>query len=173
MITIHDVTQGSEVWHRLRREVDWTGSTVIYLLKGKIRPPESPFSNKWTERGKLFEPQALLAYKLALGRDYTEVGFVTNDKYPTCGYSPDGISGEILLEVKCFNGDRHRMLLREEIPAEIMAQMQFGMMVCELESAQLIAYNPNDSDGQFLHIIDVPRDEKIIANIQNKIKRTQ
>jgi hypothetical protein len=169
MITIHDVKQGSETWHKLRREVAWTGSTVIHLLKGKVRPPEILFTNKWTERGKLFEPQALLAYKMATGREYTEVGFVTNDEYPTCGYSPDGISGDTLLEVKCFNGDRHRMLLREEIPAEVIAQIQFGMMVCELNEAQLIAYNPNDSDANILYIIDIPRDEKIIANIKKRL----
>jgi len=168
MVTIHDVKQGSRKWHQLREKVDWTGSTVIHLLKGKPRPKDTQFTSKHTERGKLFEPQALLAYKMATGREYMEVGFVTNTDYPTCGYSPDGISGEILLEVKCFNGDRHRMLLRDEIPPEVMSQIQFGMMVCELDKTQLIAYNPHDSDG-ILHIIDIPRDEKIIANIKKRL----
>jgi len=169
MITLHSVVQGSEPWHALREEVDWTGSTVIHLLRGKPRPERSDFTNRYTERGKALEPQALLAYKIETERDYIQPGFVTNSDYSTCGYSPDGISGDILLEVKCFNGERHKMLLRGEIPVEVMAQIQFGMLICELDRAQLIAYNPHDEDGETLHVIDIERDEKIIANMKKRL----
>lgn len=169
MITIHDVIQDDEAWHKLRQEVDWTGSTAIYLLQGKKRPAETGISSRLMERGKALEPQALTAYKLETERDYMEVGFVTNNKNPKCGYSPDGISGEILLEVKCANGDKHRDLCEGRIPAQYIAQMQFGMMVCDLNLAQLIAYNPNDKEKPLV-ITNVPRDKKIITNIKNKLK---
>lgn len=171
MVTIHDVAQGTPEWFALREE-KWTGSTIIHLLKGKSLPKRVEFTSKHTERGKLLESPALMAYKVEKERDYISVGFVTNSSWEGCGYSPDGISGDTLLEVKCFNGDRHKMLLDEKIPAEIMAQIQFGLMICELDKAQLIAYNPHDEDQQVLHIIDVPRNEKIIANIQAKLRET-
>ncbi len=170
MVTIHDVVQGSDSWHKLREEVDWTGSTIIHLLKGKKRPERVEFTNKYMERGKALEEPALMSYKLDTDRDYMSVGFVTNSTWEGCGYSPDGVSGEILLEVKCFNGDRHKMLLAEKIPAEVLAQIQFGLMICELDQAQLIAYNPHDADGDTLKVMNITRDEKIIANMKRKLK---
>lgn len=172
MVTIHNVEQGTGEWFKLR-EKKWTGSTIIHLLRGKGLPERVEFTSRYAERGKALEPQALTAYKLAFDRDYMSVGFVTNSDWEGCGYSPDGISGEILLEVKCFNGDRHKMLLAEEIPAEVMAQIQFGMLICELDQAQLIAYNPHDIDCNILHVIDIPRDEKIISNMKEKLKEAR
>lgn len=169
MVIIHDVEQGSPAWHKLRQEVDWTGSTAIHLLRGKPRPAETGVSSRAMERGKALEPLALMTYKFETERDYMVIGFVTNTKYERCGYSPDGISGEILLEVKCANGERHKDLCEGRIPPQYMAQMQFGMLICELEMAQLIAYNPADKESPLV-ITDVPRDEKIIANINRKLK---
>lgn len=169
MIKIHNVRQGSAEWFALR-EGKWTGSNIINMLKGRAWVQQQNFTSKYTERGKWFEQQALLAYYLATGKKYKIIGFVTNPDYPTCGYSPDGISGKTLLEVKCFTGDRHKMLVDENIPIEIMAQIQFGMMICELKKATLIAYNPNESSGFLLHMIDIPRDEQIIKNMQTKLK---
>lgn len=168
MVTIHEVKQNTEAWHKLREDVAWTGSTIIYLLKGKKRPERSNYTSGAMERGKALEPQALMAYKLETDREYIEVGFVTNSDYPTCGYSPDGVSGEVLLEVKCFNPERHQALLDGNIPAEVTAQIQFGMLICEMEKAVLIAYNPH-YDGQQLGIIEIARDEKIIANMEKKL----
>lgn len=167
MLRIHEVEQGSDEWFALRRG-KWTGSTAIKLLQDKPLPDESHFSTRWTERGKALEDQALVAWYLATQRAYMTVGFVTDDKYPNCGYSPDGISGGVLLEVKCLNGDRHTKLTEGKIPKEYMAQIQFGLMICGLDHAELIAYNPHNRDN-VLKVIKVPRDEKIITNIQKKL----
>jgi hypothetical protein len=65
------------------------------------------------------------------------------------------------------------MLLAEELPAEITAQIQFGLMICEMDKAVLIAYNPHDVDQDMLHIVEIARDEKIIANMEKKLKEAQ
>jgi hypothetical protein len=169
VITYHPVEQGSPAWHKLRQEVDWTGSTVIYLLRGKPRPPETGFTSKGTEHGKFFEQQALLVYKMETGNDYRIVGFVTNSKYGTCGYSPDAIATDLLLEVKCFYGKAWDDAKKGIISPAVIAQIQFGMMICELKRARLLIYNPKDKERQLI-IIDIKRDPKVIANIKAKLK---
>lgn len=163
MITYHGVKQRSPEWFKLR-EGKWTGSTAIRLLQGKsLKNESSNFTNPAMMRGQLLEPAALREYSVMYKSIPRTVGFVTNSKYPNAGYSPDGIDGKILPEIKCLNGHRYDALITGEIPMEYIAQIQFGLLICELEKARLLAFNPERE--QQLTVIDINRDEEIINNI--------
>lgn len=167
MVTIHNCIQGSDEWVRLHDGL-WTGSTAINLLLGKKQPNFSSFSgNKYTERGKLLESIALMEYYRGSNKPRQHYGFITNSKYPGAGFSPDGIDGNTLLEVKSLNGKRHEDLAAGKIPLEYQAQIHFGLMICELKEAKLLAFNP-EYEKQ-LTIIHIKRDEAIIHNIENKL----
>src|ERR1700685_2649236 len=110
MIRYYNFAQRSPQWYIYRKD-KWTGSTAIDLLKGKKIPPDndSDYDNKYMQRGRILEPLAIEAYE-----KYTEqlgkvkhYGFITNSKYKHAGYSPDGILGDTLLEVKCLGVDNH------------------------------------------------------------------
>ncbi len=168
MITWHDVKQGSEDWHKLRAPL-WTGSRAIKLLQGKPLPDDSNvFANAAMRRGSALEPVAIMEYERQVQRKVSRPGFGTNSVYPNAGYSPDGIDGKVLLEVKCANGVRHEALAAGNIPLEYLAQIYLGMIVTGLRKAKLLAFNPEYS--QQLTIVDVPYDKVIGGNIRKKLK---
>ena len=168
MLTIHDVEQGTDKWRELRAP-RWTGSRAMKLLLGKPLPDDNnTFTTPAMRRGRVLEPIAIQEFERETGIDVLRVGFVTNDEYPNAGYSPDGVIGDTLLEVKCLNGWRHESLARGIIPLEYQAQIYFGMVICELKKAKLLAFNPEYSDQ--LTILDITYDGAIINNIKTKLK---
>lgn len=168
MITYHQVAQRSPQWFELRKGL-WTGSIAIKLLQGKPMPPESDFTgNYYTQRGQALEPLAIAEYERVVKRFVSRPGFVTNSVYPNSGFSPDGIDGSWLLEVKCLNGERHENLAKGEIPLEYQAQIHFGMVITGKRKARLLAYNPEYS--QALTIIDIKYDKTVGSNIRKKLR---
>jgi hypothetical protein len=167
-IIFHDVIQGSEDWHALRAPL-WTGSRAIRLLQGKSLPDDGNFAgNKHTKRGHILEVIAIKEYERQEKTEVARPGFVTNTLYPAGGYSPDGIDGDALLEVKALNGERHEALVNGDIPLMYLVQIYFGMVICGLKKARLLAFNPEYE--QQLTIIDIKYDKVITANIRKKLR---
>lgn len=155
MITIHDVEQGTDEWHKLR-EKRYTGSNADKLLlhhdKLKIVDGEvSKYSlteitgfsgNFYTKRGHALEEEAVELYEAYTERKVARPGFITNSKYPLCGYSPDALDDIPLIEVKAFNNEKHDGITKDNIPLKILAQTIFGLVICERPYAKLLLYNP-------------------------------
>lgn len=145
-ILIHDLEQGSKKWLKLRSNLV-TGSQALALLtrgaKKAIENNQKEFAgNFWTKRGHLLEEQSIELYERITGIDVFRAGFVTNNKYPNAGYSPDGIT-DIVLESKSFGEEKHLSINKEEdLPPEIIAQVQFGMLITELKGAEVLLYHP-------------------------------
>ena len=175
MITLHQIEQGSEEWLSLREGL-YTGSNADKLLKyGKIDYAISHINNFkgnfWTNRGHLLETEAIELYQKIKEVDVLKVGFITNDKYPDCGYSPDGVLGDVLIEVKCFDKDNHMELVRGDIPFKVLAQVYFGIFICELPVAHLIAYNPKIKEVKDrFKIIEIKNKKAINSNFKRIFK---
>ncbi len=168
MIKYWDVKQGSPEWHRLREKL-WTGSRAIKLLQGKPIPDDSnTFTTAAMRRGTTLEPIAIMEYERKVGHKVQRPGFAQNSVYANAGYSPDGIDGKILLEVKCANGENHERLVRGDIPIEYQAQIAFGMIITGLRKARLIAFNPEYS--QQLSVIEVSYNKVIGGNIRKLLR---
>lgn len=168
MIVYHPVTQGSEEWLKLRENL-WTGSKAIRLLQGKPLPREADFGGNWaTRRGQALESVALAEYERVGKHFLSRPGFITNTVYPNAGYSPDGIDGKTLLEVKCLNGERHEKLASGDIPLEYLVQIYFGMVITGLRKAKLLAYNPEYANS--LTVLNIKYDKSIGANIRKKLR---
>jgi putative phage-type endonuclease len=154
-MTLHvydDLEQGSDEWHDVRRGMV-TASVVGRLITAKTIKAASNDDSRgltallaaeritgWTDstyvnedmwRGKIDEPRARDTYS----EHYTpavEVGFmVREDAGWRLGYSPDGLVGDDgLIEVKCPRAKGHiATIVRSEIPAHYMAQLQAGLLV--------------------------------------------
>jgi len=168
MITYHDVVQGTPEWHKLRAPL-WTGSRALKLLQGKPLPDDSnTFVTPAMRRGTALEPIAIKEYERREGVEVLRPGFATNSVYPNAGFSPDGIDGKTLLEVKCANGLRHEDLMKGRIPIEYLAQIYLGMIVTGLRKAKLLEFNPEYS--QKLTVINVPYDKVVGNNIRKKLR---
>lgn len=171
MITIHDVAQGSESWHQLRAG-KVTASNAWKLIKygkAKALEPSTFTGNYHTERGKDLEKYAIDQYAKSNLVDVLTVGFVTNDKYPDCGASPDGITDR-LIEVKCFKDTKHLSITDRSVPPEVQAQIQFQMMICEYNVCDLVLYNPEVEPSLSLRVITIKLNRKMQSYIKLRLK---
>lgn len=185
MITLHQVEQGSDEWLELRSKL-YTGSNADKLLahasKTKVIDGISSgyalaeitgfTGNFYTRRGHLLEDEAIELYQeitegVGVRVDGKRVGFVTNSRYPGCGYSPDDIYPSRTIECKAFEESKHLAMLKGDIPLKVLAQCHFGMLICEKKICDLLVYNPNLDADQALGIITI----KFNRNIANNFKR--
>lgn len=146
MITIHDCIQGTPEWHALRSGL-YTGSNAHKLLRyGAVeyaRTEQSSFGgNFFTRRGHQLEDEAISLFETITGQHVDRPGFVTNDDFPNAGYSPDGLGADFTNEVKAFNIKRHLQLIEGDIPFEILAQIHFGLAICDKAYCNFTPYNP-------------------------------
>jgi hypothetical protein len=172
MITIHKVEQGTPEWLELRAGKH-TGSSAYRLLRGYTDPPqESTFGgNFWTKRGHILEDEALELYEAITKQTVTRPGFVTNENWPLCGYSPDALTDDFVVEVKCFSDKRHMKLYNGDIPLTVMAQIYFGMLICERKAARLVIYNPDLGPKQAFKIIKIPFKRAVKSNLMEMLAK--
>lgn len=165
---IHDCAQNTITWHELRKGRVTASNAWKLLQRGykyAIEPINIP-TNRYMQRGKDLEPEALEIYSRVKGDlDILTVGFVTNQRYPNAGASPDAVTDR-LIEVKCFNKDKHLSIDENNIPFEVMAQVQMQMLICDLDLCDLVLYNPDLDFKDALKIITIKKDELIHRNIE-------
>ena len=129
------------------------------------------FSNFYTDWGHQYEEVARNEYERQFETEVLHNIFVTNAKYPLAGCSPDGVDlkDTTLLEIKCFQLEKHNSIQTEEdllkYP-EIMAQIQFELLLLELDKAKLLLYHPDEG----LRVIKINRNEQIINNLIERLK---
>ena len=174
MIHVHDVEQGTSEWLALRAG-KYTGANAHKLLRyGAVShalTEQSSFGgNYYTKRGHILEDEAVELYEAIKKRHVQRPGFVTNDKYPTCGYSPDGLAEATLIEVKCFKADRHLAIYRGDIPFTVLAQIHFGLLITELKTANLLIYNPELEPKLALKIIEIKANRNIASNFKRILR---
>ncbi len=172
-ITSYDIIQGSAAWHKLR-EGKYTGSNSHKLLKygtGKYSANEADSfkGNYHTKRGHILESEALELYEKITKNKVARVGFVTNSDFDNCGYSPDGLVPTMVIEVKCFAQKKHLELLSGEIPFEVLAQVHFGMMICDKPLAHLVIYNPELDPKLAFKIIPIKANKAVRANFKRML----
>jgi putative phage-type endonuclease len=179
----HDIEQGSDDWHALRRGVV-TASTISKLLTGSGKPAnndtsraqllqllaeritgesEPSFYGDDMARGHLLEPFARDIYA-EYRAPVQECGFVTTDFDGTViGYSPDGLVGDDgLIEIKSPRQKNHlRSLFSGEVPSEYVPQVQTGLAVTGRAWCDYISYAP----GLPLFVHRCQRDKLLIAKL--------
>ena len=94
------------------------------------------------------------------------------------GYSPDGLSEEAILEIKCpYNSGIHLKNFTvtdadslKSVHPEYYWQMQLGMISAKLEKGFFVSYDPRMPEGKQLHVAEIERhdlqfeiDEKLEA----------
>jgi len=188
----YDIIQGTDEWHRLRCGIITAISCPALIMEKKTNKgyqdlvkriayerhtgelAESWGGNKWTERGKEFEPLAREAFEFETFQKVTEVGFIGNDKI---GCSPDGLIGENgMIEIKCLGWSAHMDLLKSmKVPTDYYNQMQFQLYVSGREYNIFYAWYPHPKI-KCLKINITPdlllfkRIEKALSDIEGDIK---
>lgn len=142
--------------------------TYMLKLAGEIltgEPMES-YTNAHMERGKIMEDEARELYQFAHEAEVQRVGFITNGPK---GCSPDSLIGdkgglEIKTALPHIQIDR---LLRDEVPAEHVPQVQGGLWVAEREWWDFCSYWPKLP----LFVKRVYRDEAYIKRLAEGVEQ--
>lgn len=171
-----DVEQTSFEWFQMRlgvitasqvsKVVAKTGSQtrINYMaqLVAEIATGEQKdaFSSKATEWGIENEPRAIETYQFITGRPVERVPFVMSEDM-RCGASPDGVTDDLGVEIKCpFNSENHVMSLCEGfIKSDYQWQVQYSMWVSGLDRWDFCSFDPRMKRNN-LHIIECEKSEK-------------
>ena len=171
-----DVVQGSQEWLDLRTG-RVTCSNALYVMNRGVKAclleneraakRLKPNGNAYAERGHVIEHEYKEEFNKVLeaqGLKLEECGFITNDKYPNAGYSPDGlivnVGGKIetFAEFKAYNDVtvdpfthvvkypmKHRSSCRSllDVPPECIAQCNMAMVLTETNYMYLFLCNPD------------------------------
>lgn len=177
-------TQGTYEWHTLRSgrftatdaseiKTAKKGLETCALEKATFRITQIPpdfVSTPAMERGKILEPRARNAYRVATGQEVQEVGFCVYDDFVGC--SPDGLVGDDgLIEIKCKTDKNHLFaVINNWIDPDHYAQMQFQMLVTGRKWCDYVLFNDNFAEHP-LYIQTVQIDDKFQEGLLHGIKR--
>jgi putative phage-type endonuclease len=114
------------------------------------------------------EQFALQMYEKACDTFIIPVGFVLHPKLNHAGASPDGLTDDAILEVKCPESSTYlRWKLEEDgVPKEHQKQMQWQMACTGRNRGIFIAYDPRQPESNRIFFRDLMRDDTVIAALE-------
>lgn len=113
------------------------------------------------------EQFALRLYEKSCDVYVIPVGFVLHPTLDHAGASPDGLTEEAILEVKCPESSTYlRWKLTPGVPEEHQDQMQWQMACTGRKKGTFIGYDPRQPEANRIFFRDLPRDDKRIAELE-------
>lgn len=159
---IHECEQGSKEWYQLRH-AKVTGTTfgkifgaddlkvVDRLIAETVSDEieETGYKSEEMQRGDEYEPLVRKEYEKQRAHKVDVFGFISSERFPWMGYSPDGIIkvGEVYrkaIEIKCPDTKTHvRYIRMDKVPNEYKHQVLLIFLVCPtIEEVTFISYDP-------------------------------
>jgi hypothetical protein len=122
-------------------------------------------------QGTAREPEARMLYELVKGVEVEEVGLVPHPLIKGTHCSPDGFVGESgLVEIKSPLPAAHLdLLINETISSDHLVQVQWQMSCTGRAWCDYVSYNPDFPAEMRLWVKRVPRDAKLIAELEREI----
>ena len=137
--------------------------------------PADEISSKYLEWGHTHEPTARALYTWRVGLPVTLTGFVPHPDLPLVGGSPDGLVGDDgCMEIKCPYTVRTHLetIFENKInDKDYQWQCQGNLWVTGRAWMDFVSFHPNLPEDLQLHVIRVPRDEDMIEELEDRIKR--
>lgn len=129
------------------------------------------YTNAAMTRGTELEPVARSVFEVHTGLTVDDVGFIIHPEIEMAGASPDGLIGDNgLIEIKCPNAATHLdALLNKDYNSKYFYQMQWQMACTGRDWCKFVSYSPDFPAGMDLAIIDVPRDQSCIDEMQAEV----
>lgn len=187
---LSQVEQGSKMWHTSRAGVV-TASKAHYLLMGRKTAGRAGYMDELIasiatgllpeeikaaplQWGKDNEEDARDAYSAATFEAIEEEAFIYQDTNMRAGISPDGliVDEDKGLELKCPWSSKVWCAFagRGEIKKEEIAQVQFSLMITGFNSWGFAKYDPRNINCKKLHLVEIFRDEDMIAKLEKGLK---
>jgi putative phage-type endonuclease len=165
-MTIIACEQRSRAWHdaRVGKLTGSRAGDVFATLKGKGEAAsrrnlrlqlvverltgvsqENGFATPAMERGILLEPDARGAYEAETGIVVQTVGFVAHDEL-AAGCSPDGLTHDGLIEIKCPGAAAHLEYVRGGLPQAYRTQIMHGLWLTGAAWGDFVSFHPQFPD---------------------------
>jgi hypothetical protein len=159
-----------------------TATTFVYEKAAEILTGISkPIYGDALDWGKDHEAEAFQIFNRHFFNEWTYYGgetyvFIPYGDYS--GFSPDGLSEDAILEIKCpYNSAIHLKNFTitdadslKSLHPEYFWQMQLGMLATDLPKGYFVSYDPRMPEGKQMHIAEIERhdlqfeiDEKLEA----------
>lgn len=147
---------------------NYCAQLVVERLTGEVAESYSNAAMQW---GIDTEPKARDAYSARTGELIEEAGFYVHPRIEQSGASPDGlVTDEGLVEIKCPNTATHIETLLDKVPAnKYLYQMQWQMVCTNRAWCDFASYDPRMPEHLRLFVIRVPRDDKLIAEVEKEV----
>ena len=186
------VEQGTPEWHQMRLGKVTASRVADILARTKTGPSASrqnylielalqrttgisqeSYTNSSMEWGVQNEGSARVAYEVKSGNFVDQVPFIDHPSIEWFGCSPDGlVSDRGLVEIKCPNSATHWEYFKaKEPPKKYFIQMQAQIAVTGRDWCDFVSFDPRMPDRSQLLIVQVPRDETFIAEMEEEIKK--
>lgn len=133
--------------------------------------PAEGYTNAAMQWGTDHEPQARAAYEWYADATVAEVAIVDHPTIAMSAASPDGlIDADGLVEIKCPNTATHiETLLGGTVPAKYITQMHWQMACTGRQWCDFVSFDPRLPESMRLFIQRVPRDEKLISDLERDV----
>lgn len=180
MNLVKDLEQRTDEWRAIRKGS--IGGTRVKSVFAKNNLPlideliaerhsdtiEENFVNDEMQRGIDLEPVAIAEFMERTDLFVDTFGLVTNEKFPNCHLSPDGLildGAEIPMagvEVKCPSTKKHVEYIRtNRVPAEYKKQVfHYFALVETIETMYFVSYDPR-FEIRPIHIVTIHREDII------------
>ena len=146
-----------------------TAETFVYEKAAEILTGQrKPIFGDALEHGKQYEPDAFNHFARITFDEFTYYGGETYVFIPYgdhSGYSPDGLSKDAILEIKCpYNSAIHLKNFTiydadslKALHPEYYWQMQLGMIAADLDKGYFVSYDPRMPQGKHIHVAEIER----------------
>lgn len=147
---------------------DYKAQLVAEILTGK--PQESGFINAEMQWGTETEPLARAAYEIANGTMVDTVGLVLHPTIDRAAASPDGLTPDGLIEIKCPKTATHlQYLLSGPVPTQYQPQMLWQMACTERAYCDFVSFDPRLPEKLQLFVVRFERDDKRIEEMEDEV----
>lgn len=153
----------------LASRANYCAQLVVEVLTQEVA---ESFTNGAMQWGIDTEPAARNAYSARTGELVDKTGFFVHPRIAQSGASADGLVGdEGLVEVKCPNTATHIETLLGKAPAnKYLLQMQWQMACTNRAWCDFVSFDPRMPERLRLFVLRVPRDEKLIAEVEREVR---
>ena len=132
---------------------------------------EESFTNAAMAWGTEQEPLARAAYESHTGEIVNEIGMVMHPVMEMCAASPDGLVGDDgLIEIKNPNSSTHiETIFAGKPDSKYVYQMAWQMACTGRQWCDYVSYDSRMPDYARLFIKRIPRDNALIAEIEQEV----
>lgn len=148
---------------------NYRAQLIAERLTGVVQDSYTNTAMQW---GVEHEAEAIAAYEFYRDATVEPCGFIAHPTIQMSGASPDGLVGaDGLIEAKCPQTATHiETLLQRTVPGDYLLQMQWQMACTGRAWCDWISFDPRMPEHLKLLVIRVPRDNALIATVEDEVR---